>query len=114
MATTKKAPAKKSAASSKATAPRTKKPTARKQAAKPAAAPARRHMFAISIVPDDQPFMTFRITKQTIYWFILGVAIIGLIMWVMNLNMQVMALYDQIDQNNTLSSQTFPVKKAVK
>lgn len=49
-----------------------------------------------------EPFFTFRITRQTIYWLILSVIIIGLAAWVIQLSVQVQAIYDQIDRNELL------------
>lgn len=110
--------------------PATKKPAAKKPAAKstpskaPAkrasasakkSAPARSRLFAVNIVPDTQPFMTFRMTTQTLYWLIFGVTILALGLWVLKLNLEIISLYDQIDQNNIVESQTSPtsVKKAL-
>ena len=53
---------------------------------------------------DDSPFMTFRITRQTIYWGILCAIVLALALWVVDINDRVMRIYDQIDQT-TLEDQ---------
>lgn len=102
--------------------PATKKPAAKKPAAavkkpiKRAAAVSKttkktapkRRAFAISLVPDNQPFFTFRLTTQSIYWLIFSLAILGLGLWVLNLNLQILKLYDQIDRDNAAASITTP------
>lgn len=107
--------------------PATKKPAAKKPAAKSTAAkaPVKRaqaaktktkssashRLFAVNIVPDTQPFMTFRLTTQTLYWLIFAVTVFALGLWVLKLNIEIMSLYDQIDQNNIVESQTSPMLK---
>lgn len=107
--------------------PTTKKPAAKKPAAKPApkqaaaksAKPAKatnnksasHRLFAVNIVPDSQPFMTFRMTTQTLYWLIFAITVLALGLWVLKLNIEIISLYDQIDQNNMVESQTSPMIK---
>lgn len=55
---------------------------------------------SLALVPDDKPFLTFSVTRQSLYWLIFSVTILGLGLWVLNLNLQVLSLYDQIDNNN--------------
>lgn len=102
--TTKKPAVKKTAAKAKPTA---KKPAAKATARKSSASSHR--LFAINIVPDSQPFMTFRMTTQTVYWLIFAVTILAMGLWVLRLNLQIISLYDQIDQNNIAESQAAPI-----
>lgn len=85
--TTKKAPTKKTVV---------KKPTAKSQSKK--------NVELQSFRPsrNPQPFMTFRITRQTVYWLVFGIVVLALGAWVVHLNYKVQAIYDQIDANNLI------------
>lgn len=48
---------------------------------------------------DNTPFMQVKITDQTIYWLIFGVAAIVFAIWLYSLDAKVRDLYDQIDAN---------------
>lgn len=50
-----------------------------------------------------EPFLTFRITNQTLYWLILAILVVGLGVWVTVISYRVQDIYDQID---TTDSQT--------
>lgn len=78
-------------------APAKKKPTtARKASAKKASKRSllRTH---IGLQPEETEFMTFRITKQTLYWLVLGVVVIMFTLWLTRLQSDIQDLYDQID-----------------
>ena len=45
----------------------------------------------------DEPFFTFRITHQTVYWLILAVIVVSLAAWVLSISIKVQNIYDQID-----------------
>ena len=91
----KKAPVKKSTVKNKATATVAKsKPAAKKTTTKA--------LRSFRPSAPTEPFFTFRITRQTIYWLILSVIIVGLAAWVIQLSVQVQAIYDQIDRNELL------------
>lgn len=70
-----------------------------------------------SFVPTKQaePFFTFRISHQTLYWLILAFIVLLLGLWVIGINDKVQRIYDQIDTTNaaTDSIPTTPVKKAM-
>ncbi len=59
-----------------------------------------------------EPFFTFRITHQTLYWLVLAGIVLGLGLWVTDISIKVQKIYDQIDQTNqeTLNIPD-PVKK---
>lgn len=109
--TTKKAPAKRTAAAvtAKKTTPkaapktRTSKATQKKAASQSA-------MPSFKIVSNPEPFMTFRISRQTIYWTIFGAAVIALALWVANLQRNINELYDQIEQNQAESQLLLPAE----
>lgn len=59
--------------------------------------------------PD--PFFTFRMTHQTLYWFILCAFVLGLGLWVISINEKVQHIYDQIDQTNAATDAIYvPLK----
>lgn len=98
----KKAPAKKPAAKAKSKATSAKKPVVTTfQSFRPSR--------------PVEPFFTFRITRQTVYWLILSVIVVALAAWVLQLSARVQAMYDQIEQNSItiedLSTQKAPAKK---
>ena len=96
----------------------TKKPAAKSTAKKTAkAAPARpaskttvkrvtkpaktSEMRSFAPAPPAEPFFTFRISHQTVYWLVLAALFLGLGVWVVNINDKVQRIYDQIDQTNS-------------
>lgn len=50
------------------------------------------------IYKDTTPFLTYKITRQTVYWLILSLAVIGLGLWTIYIHQQVQEIYDQIDE----------------
>lgn len=46
------------------------------------------------------PFFTFRITHQTLYWLVLAVLVLSLGIWVTDISNKVQKIYDQIDSTN--------------
>jgi hypothetical protein len=90
-------------------APAKKKPTtARKAAVKRTPKSSKRSLLRthIGLQPEETEFMTFRITKQTLYWLVLGVVVIMFTLWLTRLQSDIQDLYDQIDattvENTTL------------
>ena len=62
---------------------------------------------------ESEPFLTFRITNQTLYWLILSLFVLALGMWVVNINDKVQKIYDEIDRVNAAEqSIVMPTKKA--
>lgn len=53
----------------------------------------------VGLRAEEQSFMTFRLTRQTLYWLVLGVIVILFTMWIMKLQADVQSIYDQIDLN---------------
>ena len=95
--TTKKSPAKK-AAPKKTTAKKApvKKVVATKTATKSRATKAKKQpeLQSFRVSPDPQPFRSFRITRQTIYWIILVAFIIFVQLWILKLQIEVTILLD--------------------
>lgn len=100
MATAKKASATKktrttkpkTAKTSTKAAPARKKTVVKTVAAKPAAAP-------------KPGFFSFNVTRESIYWLILVMAVLALGVWVVNLTDKVNRDYDEIEATQTESSQ---------
>lgn len=93
---TKRTPAKKTTAS-------TKKSPAKKPAVashKKAHAPAQPTHRTLRVTRETTPFFTFRMTRQSLYWLIFSLAILGLGSWTLYLNLRIIEIYDQIDHNN--------------
>lgn len=78
-------------------APAKKKPTAARKA--PAKKTTKRSLLRthIGLKPEETEFMTFRITRQTLYWLVLGVVVIMFTLWLTRLQADIQDLYDQID-----------------
>lgn len=58
----------------------------------------------VSLQPEDAAFMTFRITKQTLYWLVLGAVVIMFTLWLMKLQTDIQDLYDQVDASSAALS----------
>lgn len=95
---TKKTTTKKAAV--KKTAP--KRPAAKKATKKSSSKGLRAH---IALQPEETEFMTFRITRQTLYWLVLGAVVILFTLWLMRLQSDIQSLYDQIDANTAEMSE---------
>lgn len=62
--------------------------------------------------PQTTPFMSFKPSIQTVYWLILSLSVLGLGLWVINLSLQVQALYDRIDATQDQAiTMPMPAKK---
>ena len=78
-----------------------KKPTRVKAVAAPKKkATKNQDIQSFKIAPETEPFMTFRVGRQAIYWAVFGVAVIALTLWVASLQKNINDLYDQIDAAN--------------
>ena len=91
--TTKKAAVKKAAP---------KRPAAKKTTKKSSSAGLRTH---VALRAEETDFMTFRITRQTLYWLVLGAVVILFTIWLMRLQSDIQSLYDQIDANTAEMSE---------
>lgn len=54
---------------------------------------------------DNLPFLTYKFTDQTLYWFILSTVVLVLSLWVINLHLEVQRIYNQIDANEAQISE---------
>lgn len=96
-ATTSKSTAKKSPAKT------VKKSTARKSPRAKTSKATQQKSFRVQ--QENEQFMTFKLTRQTIYWLILGVIVLAQGIWTININQQVQQIYDEIDQSNLQQQQ---------
>lgn len=80
----------------------TKKTVASKSTAKrkPKATPAKPVMRSFVLTKDTPPFVSFRITHQTVYWSILSLLVLVLGVWVIMLNVKINQIYDHVQVNS--------------
>ncbi len=75
-----------------------KKPVAKKAPAKKTAS---KRPSSKAVQVHHRPFMQAKFTEQTIYWLIIGIAVIALAAWVLSLQVQLNEMYDEIEATNT-------------
>lgn len=63
------------------------------------------------VAKRDEPFFTFRITHQTVYWALLAIIVLSLGLWVIDINDRVQRIYDQVDSLNAEAASLSTVKK---
>lgn len=107
MATAKKTTATKKPAVKKSRTTATKT-TRRKAPVKKTAVTARRSP------AKKSTFLTMTPTVETVYWIILGVVVILLAIWVLNLTAKINNIYDQIDVQNASNAVIEPNHSATK
>lgn len=88
MATTKKAPAKKSTPRKKAT------PAKRSASKRKTSAKASEGYQSLKLARNDAAFTSFSVTKQTVYWVILVAFIVLAQLWILKLQIEVATLLD--------------------
>lgn len=75
-----------------------KKTSAKKVAPKkPVAKKSPAHKSSAASARSNSEFMQPKFTEQTVYWLIIGVAVIALAAWVLSLQVQLNEMYDEID-----------------
>lgn len=86
-----------------------KKSTTKKAPARTATKTRVKHASAKPVVrsfvptPATEPFLTLRISNQTVYWLILSSIVLGLALWVTSINIKVQEIYDSIDASLLMS-----------
>lgn len=107
--TAKKSPTRKVPTSKKpAAASTTSKRTASNTSKHAAKSTKSREMRSFRLAKSPEPFMTFRITRQTIYWLVLGVIVLSFGSWLIYVTAQIQSIYDQIDQTNAIVNDLSP------
>lgn len=56
---------------------------------------------AVAIPESSRRFMEARFSEQTVYWLLIGAAVVGLAAWVLSLQVQLNEMYDNIDREST-------------
>ncbi len=129
MATTKKSTGKRSTkTTAKKTTTRKKPTTSRAASTRAKSTPARKtratstrsrtkttrskapQMQSFRVSKQQEPFMSMKITVQTLYWLILAGAVLLLGLWVLNIHNKVQNIYDEIDRS-TLIQQELDAKE---
>lgn len=59
----------------------------------------------MKVCKDPEPFMTAKITQQTVYWLIIGLAVMLLGMWILKVQNEVQSIYDQIERINMIDAE---------
>ena len=95
--TTKKTPTKKSAVA--------KKPAAKAKPVKKSKATKTGLRAHVGLRPEESAFFTFRLTRQTLYWLVLGAGVVLFPVWIMQLQADIQSLYDEIDAATMESAQ---------
>lgn len=53
----------------------------------------------------NEPFVSLKVTIQTLYWLILSGAVLLLGLWVLDISQKVQSIYDEIDSNMIIQSE---------
>ena len=89
----------------------TKKTATKKPVKRPAAKKAPAKASGVVLTPDNGAFMTFRLTRQTVYWLVLGTVVVLFSIWILRLQSDIQSIYDKIEatQADTESTYVQPV-----
>jgi hypothetical protein len=69
-------------------------------------------MKSFRIAKEETPFLTFKLTKQTLYWLVLAVVVIGFTLWILKLQSDIQDIYNSIDaSSNAPVEMTVPTEK---
>lgn len=109
MATTKKTATKRKTTTTKKVAPKkkttAKKTTSRASAARSSSGAAKaKATQSFKLQRSTEPFISLKITVQTLYWLILAGAVLLLGLWVLDISQKVQTIYDEIDSNMIIQS----------
>lgn len=109
MATSKTTSTKRKTTTTKKAAPK-KKTTAKRAPAKTTTKARRKTAATTSkqsfkLQRSDEPFISLKVTIQTLYWLILAGAVLLLGIWVLDISQKVQSIYDEIDSNMVIQSE---------
>jgi hypothetical protein len=105
MATTKNKSTSTKATSAKKAAGARKKPQVKKVSSK------NQTVKSFRVSKPEVPFFTFSLTRQTVYWLVLGVILIVFALWITKLQSDIQSIYDTIDMNTAEQDTYIPTKK---
>ena len=92
----------------------TKKTTSKKTSTKKPAHKAKASKVrSFHVAPPDRPFWTFIFTVQSVYWVLIGAAVLAVGIYVASLQIRVNHLYDQVDVNSSQSQMNYDVIKKI-
>lgn len=74
-----------------------KSTTKRKATTKRKSSPKKVAVQSFRVSPDTRPFLSFQITKQTVYWAILLGVILILFLWVLNIQLDILRITESIN-----------------
>lgn len=84
----------------------TKKAPARKAALRKGSAKSSSSRM-IALTPESGEFMTFRLTRQTVYWMVLGTVVVLFSIWILRLQSDVQSIYDKIEATQADAESTY-------
>ena len=88
-----------------------KKPTTKKTATKTTKRPATKRttrakkneeMRSFRVYKETEPFFSFRVNKQTIYWLVIAVIAIAFTAWILKFQSDINDIYNQIESMQNL------------
>lgn len=68
----------------------------------------------VALTPESGEFMTFRLTRQTVYWLVLGAVVILFSIWILRLQNEVQSIYDKIETTQADAESTYIIPKDTK
>lgn len=91
-----------------------KRPTTKKKPAAKKAAPKSRKaapaaVRSLRLAKETRPFRSTTLTRETLYWVILGVVVVAFGAWIMKLQEEIQGIYDSIEANS--SSMVLPLEE---
>lgn len=75
--------------------------TKRKQPAKSSRRAKAPQVRSFRVAPENAPFLTFKLTKQTLYWLVLSAVVIAFTLWILKLQSDIQDIYNSIDASNS-------------
>lgn len=88
-----------------------KKPVKKRKVAAKKTVSKKSTMQSFKVSSSPTPFLTFALTRQSLYWAFLSVCVLAMGVWILMLNQKVNEIYDQIDLNNAVASSLVKVEK---
>lgn len=103
MATTKKTSTKKKASPTKRAAVKSSSAARVKSNSRPVRKSAPK---SLRLEKDQDNFMDTKLSNQSLYWIVLGIAVIAFAVWILKVQADVQGIYDKIESNSQAVMQT--------